>query len=495
MSTETLDGQWFLPKNEVKLSGRLDIDYGNGKIELILYGNQYIEGTMIKLSNPNNRHEYFHDLIVGETTFDSLTIVNCTWSETKTIGKDLFEIHYRGSILLFGVHLTKRDDLKIDKAIVKFPYLASWYDGDDSLFKVDGFEKEIHGAITASVDVTNDLKLNFVDQYYKNTIRMGVSYEVSFEKRIEFQYSGFVDFDRLISDASKFAKLLEFTLNRKVEYQVHSLSVPKELLTGIQIGELEGHSSYVHISFFKSFSKRELIEKYDINQTSMIISAWVLQKDRLNALIKKWYSNLDYYHIYDYYLDSNNWFEGTDAVLSSVMFNNRFLNLIQALESYQKKTDTSYQNDIQAFNDAKDKVVDLLSSKPELLLWLDDSIKAPENLSLRQRLESLLIRLQPIIESLIGPNSLFDNFPGDAKKYRHKLSHGDLRGIDLGQPLVLLFHQAQFLLLLLVLKSLDFTDDEMVGILKDNQSCIRKVNEIIRRKRELKKSIDEKTGT
>jgi hypothetical protein len=479
MNKETKEGLWFLPGSELKLSGQLNIDYKRNKVELVTRGDTYIEGLRIDLSDHSVEQKYLHSIILGKTSFGDISIINCEWSGTKDLGGNLFETRYIASIVLFDIHLLKEEDLQINKAVFKFPFLSSWYDGEKSLFKVDNFRKEPLSSVKDVVEINDSLKFNFIDEYHKSVKRMGVSYEINFQKRLEFEYTKCVSFDQLLSDATKFSKLLEFVLGKKIGYQVQSISVNSNITKKTNQPEEDENFSYISILYFGSYSKQNNFDKDYVHQNFSLISGWVLSKEELNIVIKKWFSNAEYFHIYDYYLDSNNWFEGTEAVLTNVMFNNRFLNLIQALESFHKKTDSTYQREINEFNIIKKRISELIKFEPSLTDWLEGNVTLPENLTLRERLSDLLIRIDPIIKSLFGYLELFSEFPNSAKTYRNKLSHGNLEGTDLGTPLIVLFHQAQFILLLLTLQTLGFNNQKTIRLVKHNHNCRRKIDEII----------------
>jgi ApeA N-terminal domain 1 len=479
MNKETREGQWFLPGNELKLSGQLNIDYKRNKVELVTRGNNYIEGLQIKLSDHSIEQKYSHSIILGETSFENISLINCQWEGTNFLGGDLFEIRYVASIVLFDIHLSKTEDLQINRAVFKFPFLSSWYDGEKSLFKVDSFGKEPLSSVKDVVEVTDSLTFTFIDEYHKKVKEIGVSYEVDFQKRLEFKYTKYVSFDQLLSDATKFSKLIELTLGKKVEYQIQSIGVNSNLTEERNQSKIKSDQLYISVIYFGSYSNRNALEKNYVSQNFSLISGWILSREELNLVIRKWFSNIEYFHIYDYYLDSNNWFEGTGAVLTNVMFNNRFLNLIQALESFQKKTDAVYKRDINEFNVIKNRIFEFLKSEPCLANWIDDNVKLPENLTLKERLQDLVLKIAPIIKSLFRNTELFSDFPKMAKDYRHMLSHGNLEGTDLGTPLIVLFHQAQFILLLLILQTLGFNNQETIKLVKHDQNCVRRINEII----------------
>ncbi len=378
-----------------------------------------------------------------------------------------------------GIHAKKKAHIRISKAALKYPYLSSWYDGPNSVSMLNQDESVPEPSMEVT-DVTDEIKFSFVSEFHKWPIKFGISYQINFEKLLEIQYSLPKGFDTLLRDAVLFSKLLEFSIRKKIQFKVLGISVDPTDLLKVDDRMQSNGLLYVPITYFGSYSDNELIDKHEVHQNFMLISSWVLSKEAINNVVKKWFSNEGYFHIYDYYLDSHNWFEGTGAVLTSVMFNGRFLNLIQALESYHKKLDSTYKQNADGFRNQKARIADFIKSDNDLMAWFNNVLKGPpENFSLQERLQDLLSKIDPIIVSLFSTNKVFSSFPREAKDYRHKLSHGDLDGTDLGRPLVKLFYQAQLILSILILASLDFSESEILRIVRHNQNFIRDINEII----------------
>ena len=234
------------------------------------------------------------------------------------------------------------------------------------------------------------------------------------------------------------------------------------------------------IILFENFSymKKQDVYKDSIHQNFMIFSTWVLEKEHLNNLIIKWYENKEYYHIYDFYLDSHNWFEGTEALLSNVMFNNRFLNLIQALEDYHRKlNDFSIPEKMEFENNKKD-VLNLLNKDSNLKKWANDHLKFNKYPDLKGRLSYLVNYLMEILTGLFKDNNYFKNFPDQAKNYRDMLSHGKMKGTYQGKELNQLFLMAQILLTICILKSLEIDNQTIIKIIIHNTDFRRIIYEL-----------------
>ena len=175
------------------------------------------------------------------------------------------------------------------------------------------------------------------------------------------------------------------------------------------------------------------------------------------------------------YLDSHNWFEGTNAVLSNVMYNNRCLNLIQGLEDYHRKQIETSETEkaeydsqrVLEFNQNKREALKLANGNSEIKKWLNDTLnlKAKES-SLKERLLWLIEKSNPILLELFEGEDQFSIFPNFAKEYRDILSHGNLENTFLGDDFDRLFLMSQLLLTICILKSLKIDDGSITKLIK-----------------------------
>jgi hypothetical protein len=487
MNENNLTGSWSIPDGK-SYPGQLCIDHKTGNITLEIYGTDYINGVEIDLNNDilgKRRVGYFNYLWGNSTPYGRITLVGCNWRALSHIGNELFSIKYDAAFLLSGIHITAKSDFLIKSGRFSFPYLGSFYAGFNHV-SMSNRETELQNIEQVSehiLQVTEELKLSFNTVISRTILEFTVSSKTEINDFLTFQYLVEVPFSRLMADAFRFRKLLEFSYGEPLTHQIHSVEIHDSQLAP-HLGEKlnkDGVGYYV-TSFTLSENKK--IERGLHNQNHMLLSNWQLSTESLDNVIIKWYQNGHLNNIYDYYLDSNNWFQGIKEVkLSNVMFNNRFLNLIQGLEDYYREFLESGKTalDRQEFEDKKKKVLSHIK-QAELKKWLNNTFKAPQYASLEEKLTTIVGECLPVI------NAVFQSldwtvFPVSAKDFRNKLSHGMNKNTNLGQGLTLDYHIAQLLLCICILKSLEIP--YIVNLIKTNY----KMQETVGTIRRLQKSI------
>ncbi len=474
-------GEWFLPGCESKYPGSVFLNKEKNLIKLKLYGPKSIEGRSV-IAGLNSDPEHFHSFILGTGAFsEKITLYNCELREVETIGKDLAEINYEAEFIFTGAHISNKEELFVESGTFVFPYLSSWYDGDQSLNKLNGgrsglyfsddkeLEKKLNSPkepVPENLAINENLTLVFWERLEKRVRQVGVHYDVKFQKYISFTYSTVVPFKQLLKDAAIFGRLLAFCISEPLVYEIQSIKMTGAFMENQKF--FLDHYSYSEllVSNF-SLSKGKNVRLHSLHQNSQIISKWTFTKEMLNQIIVTWYSNKHLFHVYDYYNDSNNWFQDSEAILTNVMFNNRFLNIIQGLEDYYRKTAEAEKPDVIRFNEQKEKVLSLIQDA-ELRNWINDSLKPPKQIGLEKKLLSLITRFTDIIETLYRNKEIIRLFPQQATIRRHRLSHGNTKETSQGVELELYFYFGRVLLAICILESLKVTD-----IVKRIDKCYR----------------------
>lgn len=301
-------GDWFLPGSDKKYPGRLSIDEESKLIVLEIFGNNMIEGTVIKNLFDYERH-HFHSLILGECAGE-VTLCNCTWSRTQVIGKGMYQIEYRAQFLFHAVHIINSDFL-VQSATFRYPYLASWYDGWQSLNKIEldettefGIRADLGEGKPDNIAVTQDLTIALYDKVSRQMIEIGVHHSVKYQKNIAFEYSNAVPFKKLIYDSAIFKKFLEFSFGKPISHKLNAIQVPKEFVSSERSYQFQNQESITCYVSSYEFHKGKDVNKHDRHQNYMLVSRWNCSKDELNHIVKNWYANTHLHNIYDYYIDS-----------------------------------------------------------------------------------------------------------------------------------------------------------------------------------------------
>jgi hypothetical protein len=209
----------------------------------------------------------------------------------------------------------------------------------------------------------------------------------------------------------------------------------------------------VHVYNYTLKQKRE-IDTHGYHSRHLLVSRHTCSKEELNQVILTWFANEKLYNIYEYYIESNNWLQGTKAKLSNVMFNNRFLNLIQGLEDYYREYYEIIKTaaDREIFESKRTAAVNYITD-PTLKQWVNNTFKFKKTPSLTEKLSTIVTELAPDISKLFQGISLED-FPQSAADFRNDLSHGRNKEINLGRRLHRDYFIAQVLLGVCILRTL-----------------------------------------
>jgi hypothetical protein len=489
---ELLQGEWHLPGYSKFYPG---VIRKNGeKLIFCLYGPEYIDGSDPKdIKNPR---VIDHPIILGKCRQSALvTLYSCQWRGTKNIGGNLCEIKYDVYAIFEGAQISKPELLKIKRASTHFPSVSSWYDGWGSTEKAKEALKRGQGYDEVTVKINDNLSLKYIDYYHHHDHFDGHLIEVKYSKWVDFEYETPVSFDRALYDWIRFKRMLEFTtMGKEINFQVSLLILStKDIVVKKDRYGADPDYTTVRVQY-NHLSKRDPVKPSFIHQNGMLFSRWKLGTELLDAITRQWFANEKFYPIYDYYLDSNNWFSGSGVHLSNVMFNNRFLNLIQALESYHYLLNEQYNPDNNLFTRNRQIVLNL-TDDPELKKWLHNTLKFPKEHSLLDRLDALIARFSPYLIKLFGKLDYLQSFSVESKDLRHLLSHGRHKSTFLGERLYPNYYIAKILLCLCILESLQIEPIVITKIVELNYELNDNVNEVIYRHRMMiKKQKDSEKG-
>lgn len=449
-------GEWYLPGGK-KFPGRLIINKKKQRIMLELYGNEFIEGIAVDL--PNTYPQHFHTVILGDKI--TATLYNCNWAGCSEVGKNLYRITYRIEYVFTGVHFTDIE-LPVRYGSFIFPHLATWFDGEEFQDKlkgkrglfIDGKPVVQDMLKTDEIKINEELTIFFQDQVRESIDKTDISYKVLYEKFTHLQYNSDKSFRRLLKDAVTFLKLLSCCLGKPLNFFIVYVGADRSKLSTVENDFASTNGAVkIHVNNY-SLKKGKEIETHSYHGRHMMVSGETCSRDEMKQIIVNWFANERLYNIYECYLDSNNWMQGTKARLSNIMFNNRFLNLIQGLEDYFRENfETALtQADREAFNLKKSNVLKTIAD-PLLKQWLNNTFKFIGYPKLEGKLTQIVTELSHDMSKLLDEISL-DWFAESATAFRNKLSHGMAKEINLGRELHRDYHTAQLLLGVCILRSL-----------------------------------------
>jgi hypothetical protein len=475
-------GEWFLPGSALRIPGRLLYDQEERKIVLELLGHVYLDGEPV-IKNPAVRDKKYHsdrfnqdykrsvDLVLGEAR-ELLTLYHCEVASVQLLGKGIYAIRYTVHFVFYDVHVPALEELSVVSSRLQFPFVGGWYDGDKSMDKADEFDQRGFSEFDAGnkelpsqpIPIRTDLELVFVDHFEKRWKKVGRHRELMYQKFVEFHYKRPVSWGMLLQDAAVFKKLLEFSLGRPL----------KCMLTKIRVDPQTEGPAEVPV-WNTTLHEGEDVDKPTEHQRYMLISNWVMDQIELQQVLKKWYANEAFYSMYDFYLDSNNWFQRPGgmqaAILSNVMFNNRFLNIVHGLDAYYKialkqsylvEEEHDHDTEKATFEARKTEVMEILKKKgnPALTTWMNAEVQykmpAPRlQPGIKTILDRILLSLEQILTPIFGQAKIRSNFPVFAAGIRDPLSHGEQTSTYQGPTLLSYFHFGQIVLACCTLRSLE----------------------------------------
>ena len=450
-------GEWWLPGKK-KYPGQLIIDEKEQTIRLEIFGTEFIEERPIKI--PETYPEHFHALILGDSPLS--TLYNCHWTGCSEIGRNLYRTTYSIEYVFTGVHFSEAD-IPVRAGTFLFPHLSTWYDGDALHAKLKGKQgifldgKHVVESVLSDdrIKVNDNLSLQLWDEVLEHIEEMNISYKVEYSKYIRFQYEQNIPFKNLLKDAITFLKLLSFCFGRPLNLFIIYMHVEKEKVeTSDDLGPLHRSDKLlVHVNNYTLKQKKE-IETHSYHGRHLLLSRHTCSKRELDQIIVTWFSNDRLYNIYEYYLDSNNWLQGTNAKLSNIMFNNRFLNLIQGLEDFYREHYETMKTagERTSFDFRKNTAMNYITD-PALKHWVNNTFKFTKTPTITEKLTTIVTELLPDIAKLFHGLSFVD-FPQSAADFRNDLSHGKNKDINLGRRLRRDYYIAQVLLGVCILRSL-----------------------------------------
>jgi len=440
----TYPGKWFIPEKKIVMPGLLIIDENNRQ-SIKLYSKIDFNGIPIA----NYKFELEYSTICGNCELgDKITLHNCKYRNLLHIGGDIFEITFEPSFSFFGGIFFNHNKTKVTQLTCAFPYFSSWFDANRLFFGpysyTIGFNSETGKTEDTSIKDTepsltkeelfdeikidDDFSIIIERRYQTENFILNTEVKSEIKHFVHFKSSSNKSLDEFIKLAYNFMQLIQLSIGELMNINFCSVFIKKEELIDFSESEyLSRNKESVIIKMFNynSIHKRNLIKSKNIECSNMLFYGGKNYSGKLNQIIINWYNTIDkYLPIYNIFNDNFEWFQNTDAALTQVMFNNRFLNLVQSLESYHKFSYTSIEDENK--EEIKSKAKELLKevTNNNDNKWLIDRI-TPLHITLKERLHDLLYDKLVIISSELFQNcKKRKSYIEKIKDVRNDLSHG-----------------------------------------------------------------------
>ena len=435
-------GKWWLSSDSDHLPGRLSHDKENKQIRLQIFGTSYMDGTPIE-DDEKKRVVFYHEIINGDA-HGLLTLHQCSCLGVQEIGKGLYQIDYLIGYVFFDQIVQQEGQLLISAGEFMYPAFKSFMDtdpvhGHKTIFTPEYDVKNR----TEIVEISENLKIKFLDR--KNEYPKSPIDQKEF-RTVMFIYDKPVSFETLLEDGIYFKKLVEFSFGSHCTS--HLSNVWTDERSPIRVWNT-------------SLNKDERVSQQLRPSYHMLLSDDNFEGIGMVEAIRLWYKYRQVSTIFDLYIDSNYWFDKSEQKLSMVMFNNRFLNIVQALENFHRVAFSEQRPDTSSFEEKKAAVLQLFKGgeeQKELKQWLNNSLKMPKDLSLKARLDALLKWLKPETDKWFTNQSTINHFTWYASAMRNVLSHGKHRQTRPPKELRVFMITGQILLAACILKALKVKD-------------------------------------
>lgn len=458
-------GEFYLPGTLNKLSGILTADSEKSKILLCLYTEKHLSGETIIFNKLDHRNDNHFEIIHCDAIGNELSLINSRLRGIESISFHMFKITYEVNFILENVHITNLNDLSIITAKLNFSYLKAFFNAWEFINKDDPKEEYLH--LSEPSTVRDNLVFKLEDRVQQKLSNFDGDYHLQYSKSIIFEYKVGVGLEEILIDIYNFSSMLSFTTNKPISFIFKSIILENKNVEKTNYHfQLQNEQSLCYITHFpRNNSKNEI--KDELHQNFMFFSKWQFSDSQLNKFIANWFNNRQLKPIYDFFIDSNNWFSGNNIVLSNVMFNNKFLNVIQGLESYFDLQDLAFISDNETFTKNRQEILNRVDDD-DLKTWLTKNLKFPRSHKLVDKLTFFTNRYDYIFRKVKYLELFASEYPIAATEYRHKLSHGKIEQTFQGENFHKIFSFSKILLCFCILESIGFEPRDIESICKTN---------------------------
>ena len=390
------EGDWWFPESpERKVKGKLKFDPKEGA-SLYLVGSKEDLATIVGISKP--------EIILGfSTDGKKITLYDSLLSKSSVHVPGMIEQWFYVTYVFVGTHFHKAEDIKFKSANIRFSYLDDWVDVSGfkiGLLKKGGYSIRYKLPKDFRAKISNDLKVN---------ISFGAKYPALYgvQKEVYAKQEAWI---RIIPSE---VKTLEYFLLAIHHIQDFLTLVISEPVYPLYI-KADIESEELAVSFVNIFYRLPRIA--DISRTlypqEMLFAFEDISK-QFGFLLRNWFRKRELLSsVSDLYLGV--------LYAGEIYLNNEFLNLVQAIESYHRRTMKNYEL---PEAEHKKRVAEILNAvSSEHRRWLKEELKYSNEPNLRKRLRGILESSQMVSDELITNKKLFINKIVDTRNY---LTHFD----------------------------------------------------------------------
>ena len=446
-------GLWCSPKfPEVKLPGVLAIE--KERIELILYGSNDFRGK----PHGSDRVDTY-SVLFGECHGKKITLLDSHFSWYKPIASQMHSFGVKPEIVLEGCHYETRNDIQLCRVSCNFSFLSAWMEDMSRGSVYSDLDKQLVGfddrlAKRIEINIDEDLTIS-INQFLREDDAIQnrrLSYQV--HHQVQFQTKAKKNIDFFIAKAHEFRRLMELGLTETVYAQFHSAHAD------------ERGGDWIFI--FHTLGKNADSKNSDsfFAPATMLFDYYRLGEKEFKNIIRQWYRTLSKFGIiYDFLLDTHRWFRGTGESLTSVMFNNRVLNMLQGLEAFHTIDHPEEDETKEEFKARFKEIISSLNTKDKD--WLKRRTqRATKNLEFR--LHALLKQFGYMLDKCLISEAEKNEFVQKLVELRNSLSHGRHTDPYLGVENEVLYLEVKILLTTCILHKLGLNPDVIKQLLNSS---------------------------
>lgn len=460
---ESRKGEWWFPDSNVHFQGELNF---SKNYSLRLFGPEesfiIVDTAINQLSNTDTKFEA-EKIILGKTTDKKdITLVYTIPPSSRSINRDhynfverIFKINY----ILFDIHVKNFEEIKFEHILVEYSNFDNWVWDHDFIGRTFAYRHEsepkyiveYYYGKNESIMINDKMSVELFS-YPKIEINLIDKNKISHIKYVKIVSKG----DRTLLHYIKLKNIFLDFLNFIIFDEIQTLNMIGYVRFEQQGNTFLRKTEILYTSTISNnMNKVKVISPYLIKynifseKSNKILTEWFNLRNRLPA-------------VYDIYFGV---MYNTNLYLS-----NEFLMLAEATSIYvealiSNNQPIELQNKISRINAICNKLDDDSIVNVEDRKWIKEILQGKKSLSFKEKMNKIYetyIDLLPYLSSTIGTK---DEFSSNLKRYRNRLTHGNINYDDLNYDyLFWKCKDLQLILQLCILSELGFTIEEIKSL-------------------------------
>jgi len=392
---------------------------------------------------------------------ESITLYKCYGSNTS-FGSTFFGSHFQTSkykplYVFIGAHFGKEPTF--NKLFINYSYLDEWVNisGFDFLSPGDGEEFSIKYKLPEDVTITLDENYDLTITHSVHGPNLNMVQKKSCIEQITYIMVSSKDETPIAKYHDLIIKIRNF-LSFGVGRPVYPLAISGRSEEYVTV--YNGKKIYKELEIYSN--NKELPDEVEpINPPDMFFIFKDISKS-FEIFVRNWFNRSKVLSpVFDLYF--------SNVYTPEMYVETRFLNAVQAIESYHRRKETTKEFDITP-EEHSERMKKIMSSAPiEHMSWLSTKLKYSNEVYLKKRLEEILSFHADIAEIYIGNKNQQTKFINKVVANRHYLTHFDkdkeAESAD-GKTLSILIEQLNLIIKSCLLEEIGMSQSEIKTILE-----------------------------